>query len=79
MFYSDQYKQNQNLFKKLDLKNLGEAPKGSIVIWESHYGYRPEFKNDVQLDLLKDTTKYKFIKQIISADQRFGSFIFEKQ
>lgn len=79
MFYSGQYKQEQKLFKKLDLKNLGEAPKGSIIIWESHYGYRPEFKNDVQLDLLKDTTKYKFIKQIISADQRFGSFIFEKQ
>jgi len=79
MFYSSQYKNEQTNFKKLDLKNLNEAPKGSIIVWESHYGYRPEFKNDVQLDLLKDTVKYKFIKQFISADQRFGSFIFEKQ
>jgi hypothetical protein len=79
MFYSNQYKQNQKLFKKLDLKNLNEAPKGSYIIWESHYGYRPEFKNDVQLDVLRDSTKYKFIKQLVSQDQRFGSFIFEKQ
>lgn len=79
MFYSKQYKDEQKLWKKLDLKNLNEAPKGSYVIWESHYGYRPEFKNDVQLDVLKDSTKYRFIKQIISQDQRFGSFIFEKQ
>lgn len=79
MFYSNQYKQNQKLFRKLDLKNLNEAPKGSYIIWESHYGYRPEFKNDVQLDVLKDTVKFKFIKQIVSQDQRFGSFIFEKQ
>jgi hypothetical protein len=79
MFYSNQYKENQKLFKKLDLKNLNEAPKGAYVIWESHYGYRPEFKNDVQFDVLRDSTKYKFIKQIISQDQRFSSFIFEKQ
>lgn len=79
MFYSSQYKEDQKLFKKLDLKNLNEAPKGSYIIWESHYGYRPEFKNDVQLDVLRDTVKYKFIKQIISQDQRFASFIFEKQ
>lgn len=79
MFYSGQYKNNQQLFKKLDQKNLAEASSGSIIIWESHYGYRPEFKNDVQLETLRDSTKYKFIKQIISQDQRFGSFIFEKQ
>jgi hypothetical protein len=78
MFYSNQYKENQRSFKKLDLKNLNEAPKGSIVIWESHYGYRPEFKNDVQMEVLQDTTKYKLIKQIVSSDKRFGSFIFEK-
>ncbi len=78
MFYSNQYKENQSAFKKLDLKNLGEAPKGTMVIWESHYGYRPEFKNDVQIELLQDTTKFRLLKQIVSTDKRFGSFIFEK-
>lgn len=78
MFYSDQYKVNQRSFKKLDLKNLTESPKGSLVIWESHYGYRPEFKNDVQMEVLQDTAKYKLIKQFVSTDKRFGSVIFEK-
>jgi len=79
MFYSKGYKDEQTLWKKLDLKNLNEAPKGTYVIWESHYGYRPEFKNDVPLEMLRDSTKYRFVKQLISQDQRFGSFIYEKQ
>jgi hypothetical protein len=78
MFYSSQYKEEQDMFKKLDLKNLNEAPSGSIIIWESHYGYRPEFKNDVKLDELQDTAKYKLLKEILSSDQRFGSFIYQK-
>lgn len=78
MFYSKSYKENMDSFRKLDLKNLSAAPKGSIIIWESHYGYRPEFLNDVKSDVLQDTAKYKMIKQFYSTDDRFGSFIFEK-
>ena len=78
MFYSDQFKENTDNFRKLDLKNLEEAPKGTIIIWESHYGYRPEFKNDVPADVLQDENKYRLIKQFVSNDRRFGSFIFEK-
>ena len=78
MFYSNQYKDNTENFRKLDLKNLGEAPKGTLIIWESHYGYRPEFKNDVPIDILQDESKYRLIKQFVSDDRRFGSFIFEK-
>jgi hypothetical protein len=77
-FYSKLYKDNINSFKKLDMKNLTLAPSGAVVIWESHYGYRPEFLNDVQLGLLQDTLNYKLIKQFISSDKRFGSFVFEK-
>jgi hypothetical protein len=67
-----------NSFKKLDSKTLASAPKGSVIIWESHYGYRPEFLNDVPLDSLQDSTRYKLVKQFISSDKRFGSFVFEK-
>ncbi|MCI0449301.1 MAG: glycosyltransferase 87 family protein [Chlorobi bacterium] len=77
-FYSKTYKENLNSFKKLDLKNLTLSSKGSIVIWESHYGYRPEFLNDVKLELLQDTAKYKLMKQFVSADKRFVSIVFEK-
>ena len=79
LFYSKFYKDKPDEYKKLDMKNLQEAPKGSIVIWDSHYSYRPEFKNDVQLEVLqKNNAGYKFLKQIVSPDQRFASFIFEK-
>jgi hypothetical protein len=77
-FYSNGYKENMNSFKKLDSKTLASAPKGSVIIWESHYGYRPEFLNDVPLDSLQDSTRYKLVKQFISSDKRFGSFVFEK-
>jgi hypothetical protein len=78
MFYSGVYKKNIEHFKKLDSKNLLEAPKGTIIVWESHYGYRPEFKNDIQLGELLDASKYKMIKQIATPDKKFASFIFEK-
>ncbi len=77
-FYSKTFKENTVSFRKLDLKNLAEAPKGAIIIWESHYGYRPEFLNDVQITSLQDTAKYKLFKQFVSSDKRFGAFIFEK-
>ena len=84
-FYSSQYKENPLLFKNLNSYTIKEAAKGSYIIWESHYGYRPEFRGydnlayDVQLDVLQKDSSFKIIKQIISSDQRFGAFIFEKQ
>ena len=81
-FYSGLFKDNVGKFKPLQSGTLGEAPPGTILVWESHYGYRPEpaWGNDVSLDMLQqDTTSYKFIKQFISPDQRFGAFIFEKK
>jgi hypothetical protein len=77
-FYSNTFRDNTVLFRKLDQKNLSEAPKGAIIIWESHYGYRPEFLNDVQITSLQDTTKYRLFRQFVSSDKRFGAFIFEK-
>jgi hypothetical protein len=78
MFYSNSFKENTDMFKKLDLKNLSSAPKGSVIIWDSHYGYRPEFMNDVKSDILLDTVKYKMVKQFASSDDRFGAYIFVK-
>jgi hypothetical protein len=72
------YKENPESYKRLNTKTLNEAPKGSCIIWESHYGYRPEFTNDVQLEALQDTSKYVFKKQFVSGDKRFAAFIFEK-
>lgn len=79
-FYSPSFRSNPLMFKKLDSKELAAAPKGSIIVWDSHYSYRPEFRNDVRLEMIQnDSTNYKLLKQTVSADRRFGSFIFEKQ
>lgn len=80
LFYSKSFRNDPQKFEKLDMKNLAAAPKGSIIEWDSHYGYRPEFSNDVKLETIqKDSVNYKFLKQTVSADKRFASFIFEKQ
>jgi hypothetical protein len=84
-FYSDNYRSNPLRFKTLNSKNLKDIEPGSILVWESHYGYRPDFKNekgdsnDVKFELLqKDTINYKLLNQFISADKRFSAFIFQK-
>lgn len=78
LFYAKSFKSSQDSFKKLDSENLKSAPKGSLIIWESHYGYRPEFHSDVKLETLQNGTSYKLVKQFVSTDKRFGSFVFEK-
>ena len=79
-FYSDRYyRESPENFKRLISENLKNAGQGSIVIWDSHYSYRPkDMKNDVQLEVLKNNPGYKLLKNINSSDGRFASFIFEK-
>ncbi|MEO8665087.1 MAG: hypothetical protein ABI462_06295 [Ignavibacteria bacterium] len=79
-FYSDDhYRTAAKSFKRLLIENIKTAKKGDIVIWDSHYSYRPkDLKNDVQLETLKSDSTYKLLKSINSSDGRFGSFVFEK-
>ncbi|MBK9331770.1 MAG: hypothetical protein IPM96_05015 [Ignavibacteria bacterium] len=79
-FYSDKhYRNNPASFKRLISENLNDIKPGTIVIWDSHYSYRPkDMLNDVQLETLEKDSTYKLLNKIISADQRFGAFIFEK-
>ena len=86
MFFSEDYKSNPSKYRTLNSKNLLNCPKGSLIIWDNHYGYRPDFKdfngtpNDVKLeDLQKDSVNYKLLNQISSSDRRFAAFIFEKR
>ena len=56
MFFSEDYKSNPSKYRTLNSKNLLNCPKGSLIIWDNHYGYRPDFKdfngtpNDVKLE-----------------------------
>lgn len=78
MFYSDGYKQDPSKFFPINIKNVTDAPKGSIIAWESHYGYRPEWKSDTKLEDIQNNQNFKLINQFQSADRRFVIYFFEK-
>lgn len=84
-FYSPSYKNNPKAFGFINSKTLNEAPKGTYVIWETHYGMREKMAGDdglfwdVPATTFQDTTKYKLLKVFTSTDRRFESYIIEKQ
>lgn len=78
IFYGNITGTEKQNFKILNMKSLEEAPKGSLVVWDSHYSYRPEYKNDTQLEFLEKNPNYKLLTQFASSDRRFAAFIFEK-
>lgn len=78
LFYGNIFGKEKEKFKILNMKTLKEAPKGTIIIWDSHYSYRPEYKNDTKLDYLENNTNFKLLNQFKSSDRRFAAFVFEK-
>lgn len=78
LFFGDIYGDRNKKFQTLNMENLSKAQKGSIIIWDTHYGYRPEYKKDVKLDVLKDTLNYKLVNQFMSTDRKFAAYAFEK-
>jgi hypothetical protein len=79
-FYSKQYKDNVTSYKPIQQGTLADAPSGSIIVWETHYGYRPEWGNDVNIDvLINDSAKYKIVNQILWDPRGAGAYIFEKK
>jgi hypothetical protein len=80
-FYSNCFKNNPLKFHPLNSKYLSNAPKGSIIAWDTHYGYRPDsvWKSDLNLDKFQnDTSSYKLLNQFPSGDKRFVIYFFEK-
>lgn len=79
-FYNDNYyRESPDNFKRLISENVKDAKPGSIIIWDSHYSYRPkDMKNDVKLEDLKNDSKYKLLNSINSNDGRYSTFIFER-
>lgn len=78
LFFGDIHGERGKKFQTLNMENLSKSPKGSIIIWDTHYGYRPEYKKDVKLDVLKDSTNYRLLNQFMSTDRKFAAYAFEK-
>jgi hypothetical protein len=78
LFYSDQFRSSPEKFKSITSKDMIDVPKGSLIVWENHYGYRPEWGGDIQFETLQKDSTYKIINQFISSNQRFVTYVFEK-
>lgn len=62
-------------------ETVDDAPIGSIIVWDSHYSYRPKLRDGQLLYsyFLEKPDQFKqLVKPIITPDQRFGIFVFEK-
>jgi hypothetical protein len=79
-FYSNSYKKDPLKYFPINSKNISVAPKGSIVAWDTHYGYRPDsvWKCDMNIDKFQNNENYKLLNQFPSGDKRFTLFVFEK-
>jgi hypothetical protein len=78
LFYLKNYKNEPQKYLPLNSKYMNDMPKGSILVWENHYGYRPEFNNDIKFEDLQNNPDYKVLNQYPSADKRFVAYIIEK-
>ena len=80
-YYYDRKK--HSIYRKqvdTDSLTLQKAPVGSVILWESHYGYRPKLnKNAVNADYFqRRPQQYTLLLNRISTDQRFQALVFEK-
>ena len=73
----DQHKQLDK-YPNILKANLQKVPVGTIVLWDSHYNNRPEYKLDVPLEFFDNNPNFKFIEQFTSSNRRFGIVAFEK-
>jgi hypothetical protein len=58
---------------------MEKAPIGSIVLWDSHYGHRPNYKRGVPYEYFAQSGKYNQLQVFQAQDGRFAYVIFEKQ
>jgi len=77
-FFTDGYTKAPSRFKPLNAKVLEEAPVGSLLVWENHYGYRPEWGSDLKLETIQSNQNFKLLNQFGSLDRRFSAYVFEK-
>ncbi|MGB1219786.1 MAG: hypothetical protein ACPG4W_08405, partial [Flavobacteriales bacterium] len=62
------------------VEEMSTLPKGTIVVWDSHYSYRSQSKNrkGTPLDFFQKNSNFRALYQKKSSDQRFFIAILEK-
>jgi hypothetical protein len=61
-----------------DTATMEKAPIGSIVFWDSHYGFRPNYKRGVPYEYFAQSGKYENIQIFEAEDQRFAYVLMRK-
>jgi hypothetical protein len=61
-----------------DTATMEKAPVGSLILWDSHYGFRPNFKRGVPYEYFANSGKYEPIQVIEAEDQRFAYVVMRK-
>ena len=76
-YFADIDINDSNRDRSMQLETLKEAARGSVVVWDSHYG-NSQFGGDVPMEFFQENPAYKLLEQFIAPDQRFGVLVFEK-
>jgi hypothetical protein len=76
-YFADIDINDKNRDHSLQKATLATAAKGSIIIWDSHYGHS-QFGGDVPMEYFEQNDGYKLMTQFVADDQRFGALVFEK-
>ena len=76
-YFSDIDINDHNRDRGLHIETLAEAEPGSIVVWDSHYGYS-QFGGNVPMEFFEENPDYRFLQQFVAPDRSFGVLVFEK-
>ena len=77
------YQKKKSTYDKqffIDSLTVEKAEPGTIILWESHYGYRPRMNpNAINLDYFnRRPSQYTILQSHISSDERFQAVVIEK-
>ena len=65
---------------KITKQSVAEAPKGTLIFWDSHYSYRPNLREGTlnYTYFTERPDQFRLIRQFMSPNKRFGILVFEK-
>jgi hypothetical protein len=62
-----------------DTATMEKAPAGSLVLWENHYGVRPNYKRGVPYEYFVQSGQYETLQIFQAAEGGFAYVLFEKK
>lgn len=76
-YFADIDINDKNRDRAMFIETLRDAPIGSIVVWDSHYGFN-QFGGDVPMNYFDNNPAFAPLQQFIEPKRTFGILLFEK-